>query len=128
MKILNELVHVEGIGWNPKIKMMENLHRGCNWWRPDLDSEEDLNDIAAATQSVFEYCVNNLSAWAMKATGSKHLALAGGGALNRRAVDGIRDKWVNVHVPHNPGDPGSCVGAYLAVTKTKIELDNQWHR
>mgnify|MGYP001439761480 CR=1 FL=1 len=25
MKILNELVHVEGIGWNPKIKMIENF-------------------------------------------------------------------------------------------------------
>ena len=126
MKILNELVHVEGIGWNPKIKMMENLHRGCKWWRPELNSEEDLNDIAASTQSVFEYCVNNLSAWAMKTTGSQHLALAGGGALNRRAVDGIRDKWADVHVPHNPGDPGSCVGAYLAKTKTKIDLEGKW--
>jgi len=128
IKILNELVLTDGVGWNPKIKMIENLHRGCKWWRPELRSQEDLNDIAAATQKVFEYCVNNLSAWTKKHTGSKHLALAGGGALNRRAVDGIRDKWSEVHVPHNPGDPGSCIGAVLAQTKTKITLDKQWQR
>ena len=127
MKILNELVNVEGVGWNPNIKMVENMHRGCRWWRPELTSEEDLNDIAAATQAVFEYCVNNLSACAKKMTGSKYVALAGGSALNKRAVDNIRDDWVDVHVPHNPGDPGSCVGAVLARTKTKIELKGQWN-
>ena len=128
MKILNELVNVEGVGWNPNIKMLENMHRGCRWWRPELTSEEDLNDIAAATQKVFEYCVNNLSACAKKMTGSKYVALAGGSALNKRAVDAIRNDWVDVHVPHNPGDPGSCVGAVLAKTQTKIELDNQWYK
>ena len=128
MKILNELVHVEGIGWNPNIRMLENMHRGCRWWRPELTSEEDLNDIAAATQAVFEYCVNNLSACAKKMTGSKYVALAGGSALNKRAVDNIRTDWVDVHVPQNPGDPGSCIGAVLAQTRTKIELDNKWHK
>ena len=128
MKILNELVNVEGIGWNPDIKMLENMHRGCRWWRPELTSEEDLNDIAAATQKVFEYCVNNLSACAKKMTGSKFVALAGGSALNKRAVDNIRNDWVDVHVPQNPGDPGSCIGAVLAKTQTKIELDNQWYK
>jgi len=33
-----------------------------------------------------------------------------------------------VHVPQNPGDPGSCIGAVLAKTKTKIELDKQWYQ
>ena len=95
---------------------------------PELTSQEDLNDIAAATQAVFEYCVVNIAAWTKIHTGCKHLALAGGGALNRDAVDLLRDKWDTVHVPQNPGDPGSCIGAVLAKTKTKVILDKQWHR
>jgi carbamoyltransferase len=111
-----------------KISMRENLHRGCNWWRPELTSEQDIADIAAATQRIFELSLKHLSKWAKKETGSANLALAGGGALNRQAVDLISRKWKNVHVPHNPGDPGSCIGAVLAQTKTKVTLDKQWYK
>ena len=31
-----------------------NFHRGCNWWRPELNSEQDKADIAATTQHIFE--------------------------------------------------------------------------
>jgi carbamoyltransferase len=109
-----------------KISMKENLHRGCSWWRPELTSEQDIADIAAATQRIFELSLKHLSKWAKNETVSTNLALAGGGALNRQAVDLIRRKWKNVHVPHNPGDPGSCVGAVLAQTKTKIDLEGKW--
>jgi len=33
-----------------------NLHRGCNWWRPELNTEEDMADLAATTQHIFEQC------------------------------------------------------------------------
>jgi carbamoyltransferase len=125
--ILQELVETNGMGVDPYIKMRENMHRGVSWWRPELTSQEDLNDIAAATQAVFEYCVVNIAVWTKIKTGSKHLALAGGGALNRNAVDLLRDKWDTVHVPQNPGDPGSCVGAVLAKTQQRIILKGQWH-
>ena len=111
-----------------KIKMKHNLHRGCMWWRPELKRQQDMYDIADATQSIFEYCVSILSIWAKVKTGSKHLALAGGGALNKKAVDLIRVQWEGVHVPQNPGDPGSCIGAVLAKTKTKVGLDKQWYQ
>jgi hypothetical protein len=39
----------------------------------------------------------------------------------------LRDKWDTVHVPQNPGDPGSCVGAVLAKTQQRIILKGQWH-
>ncbi len=84
--------------------------------------------VSAATQAVFEYCVLNIAAWTKIRTFSPNLALAGGGALNRNAVDLLRDKWDTVHVPKNPGDPGSCIGAVLAKTKTKVTIDKQWHR
>jgi carbamoyltransferase len=113
---------------DPRVLFKENLHRGCRWWREnDLKTKKDMNDIAAATQNVFEDIVKTLSAWVRYETGSKNLALAGGGALNRDAVDKIRPQWNNVHVPKNPGDPGSCIGAVLAKSKTFVSLDNVWH-
>ena len=125
-RILKELLHV--LGNDPAIHCRENLHRGCMWWAPDITSEQQLNDLAAAVQKVFELSVKHVTEWAKKRTGSKHLALAGGGALNKDAVDKIRRKWKSVYVPQNPGDPGSCIGAVLAKTKTKIELDKQWYQ
>ena len=127
LPILEEIVETEGMGYNPKIKMRENLHRGCRWWRPELTTQQDMYDIAAATQKVFEYCLLNLSAWTKQHTNCKHLALAGGGALNRQAVDKIRDSWESVWVPPNPGDPGSCIGTVLAHQKEFIDIKGKWH-
>ena len=124
--MLEELVETNGMGVDPFIKMRENMHRGVSWWRPELTSQEDLNDIAAATQAVFEYCVINIAAWTQIKTGSKHLALAGGGAMNRQAVALLTD-WNTVHVPQNPGDPGSCIGAVLAKIKQRTVLKGKWH-
>lgn len=124
-----ELIDVDGFNNAPQqIMMKENLHRGCMWWKPQLKTQQDMYDIAAATQSIFEYSVNVLSDWAKNQTGAVHLALAGGGALNRDAIDKIRKTWISVHVPTNPGDPGSCVGSVLAKTKNKITLDKQWYK
>ena len=126
--ILKELVETRGMGHNPFTRMRENMHRGCNWWRPELNTQQDLYDIAAATQAVFEYCLLNLAAWTKAQTKCKHLALAGGGAMNKQAVDLLRSKWETIHVPQNPGDPGSCIGAVLARTQQRISIDNKWHR
>ena len=127
--MMRELVDVDHKRGNPqKIKMRHNFHRGCNWWRPELSSQQDMYDIAAATQHIFEYCVSVLSIWAKVQTNAKHLALAGGGALNKDAIDKIKRHWDSVHVPTNPGDPGSCIGAVLAKTKQKIVIDKQWYQ
>jgi carbamoyltransferase len=112
----------------PKITINKNLHRGCKWWHPELSSEQDLYDIAAATQKIFEDSVSMLSRWAQIKTGSQHLALAGGGAMNKVAVNLIRPNWNSVWVPPNPGDSGSCIGAVLAKTKTFTFVDNIWYK
>lgn len=112
---------------DPKIKLKHNLHRGCRWYRHEI-KEKDYNDLAAAVQNVFEHCLVNLSDWTFLQTRSPNLALAGGGALNKQAVDLISKQWTNVHVPKNPGDPGSCIGAVLAQTKTKVSLDKVWYQ
>ena len=130
--MLEEIVKVNQdplLSSRPYIRMRENLHRGCMWWQPELTSEQDMYDIAAATQSVFEYCVKILSNYAhWKTNHGKAIAFAGGGALNKKAMDQVRQDWDNVWIPPNPGDPGSCIGAVLAKTKTKIELDKQWYQ
>mgnify|MGYP003643493724 FL=1 len=126
--IFAELIGTVGMGYTPSIVCKENLHRGCLWWHPELTTQQDMYDIAAATQWIFEYCVMYLSTWTKLQTYSHNLAYAGGGALNQRAVDNTRFKWASVHVPQHPGDPGSCIGAVLAKTQQRITLDNQWHR
>ena len=123
-----ELIDVEHTKRNPhEIKMRENMHRGVMWWKPSLTSKQDMYDIAAATQAIFEYSVNVLSIWAKVQTGSRHVALAGGGALNKDAVSKIRMQWDSVWVPRNPGDPGSCIGAVLAKTKQRQILEKEWY-
>ena len=117
-----------GDGFRKQFSLKHNLHRGCRWWRPELDSPQDHYDIAAATQMIFEETVSGLSYKAFRDTGSNYLALAGGGALNSRAVGKISNRWDSVHVPQNPGDPGSCIGAVLARTRRSISLDNVWHK
>ena len=112
----------------PFIKMRENMHRGIDWWRQGEINPEDYNDLAAAVQSVFETCLLEIHEWTLLKTKSKYLALAGGSALNRKAVNLIRQDRYPAHVPQNPGDPGSCVGAVLAQTKTKVTLDKQWYK
>ena len=106
----------------------ENLHRGCMWWRPELKTEKDMNDIAAATQAIFEDALQCISYMAHQKTDADHLALAGGGALNKQGIDKIKRHWESIWVPPNPGDPGSCIGAVLAKSKQKIILDKQWYK
>lgn len=127
--MLDELVHIDNTGRSPRIRMRENMHRGCMWWRPELRTVQDIADIAAATQKVFEYAVCNLSEWTRTRVDTQHLALAGGGALNRAAVAKISQNWNTVWVPPNPGDPGSCVGSILADKKQRIEnIDSIWYK
>jgi len=64
------------------LKLKHNLHRGCMWWRPELVSEQDKYDIAAATQFIYEICFHDLLDEAKKLTGSKNLVLGGGCSLN----------------------------------------------
>ena len=127
--LFDEIIQTEGMGSNPFIRMRENLHRGCMWWRPEIASKQELYDLAAAVQWAFEYCVCNLGAWVKRTTGCKNLALAGGGAMNRDGVDLLRRQFETVWVPPNPGDPGSCIGAILADQKHKIKnIDKVWNR
>ena len=95
----------------PEIKFKQNLHRGCNWWRPDLTTEQDMFDIAAATQAIYTDILKNISGYARQHLGSNNLVLMGGCALNCSANSVITQDWDNVWIMPNPGDAGSAIGA-----------------
>jgi carbamoyltransferase len=126
MDILNDFIDKEGIGFNPKTKIKHNLHRGCQWWRPDLTSEQDLYDIAAATQKVYEYVLENILIWARKNSPSRNVVLMGGCALNCSANSIAYKYFDNVWIMPNPGDAGSAIGAVLAHKKQHIKFNSAY--
>lgn len=104
-----------------KIKQKHNLHRGCKWWRPDLNTIQDIADIAASTQQVYEWIFEHLVRTTKELTGEKNIVLMGGCALNCVA-NGIAFKYFdNVWIMPNPGDAGSSVGTVLANIRKKIK-------
>ena len=97
-----------------------NLHRGCTWWAPELNTEQDMFDIASATQYIYERKFKALLYKAKDLTNENKIALAGGCALNCVANDLCWLMYDNVWIFPNPGDAGSSVGAVLAHRQNKL--------
>lgn len=125
-EILQEFVDTTGMGYSPYTGFKHNLHRGCRWWRPDLTTEQDYYDIAAAVQKVYEYILQNILCWASKNTPSKNLVLMGGCALNCSANTLAYRFFDNVWIMPNPGDAGSAVGAVLAKRREFMPMDHTY--
>ena len=107
------------------IKFKENCHRGLKWWAPEI---EDIDNLAAAVQLVFEELCLKLTTSIQFNCPSKNLAVTGGCALNRDAMNKIRKNWKGFWIPTNPGDPGSCIGAVLALEKKHIDFNEEvWY-
>ena len=126
MDIYNDFIGKDGIGCNPEIKIKHNLHRGCRWWRPELTTEQDMFDIAAATQAVYTYILINTLLWASRNFDSKNLVLMGGCALNCSANSTAYRYFDNVWIMPNPGDAGSAVGAVLASKKQTMPMPHAY--
>jgi len=125
-EILEEFVDVTGIGYSPRTRFKHNLHRGCKWWRPDLTTEQDYYDIAAAVQKVYEYILQNILCWAGKNTPSKNLILMGGCALNCAANSLAYRFFDNVWIMPNPGDAGSAIGCVLAKRREFMFMEHTY--
>ena len=110
----------------PFIHFKQNHHQGCIDWRPDLTTEQDMYDIAAATQIVYEELLDDILLWASEETTSRNLVLMGGCALNCSANHLGYKYFDNVWIMPNPGDAGSAVGAVLAKTKHHIRCTNSF--
>ena len=104
------------------LKLRHNLHRGCMWWRPELCSQQDMYDIAAATQYIYGLVFTDLLEHAKKLTGSPNLVLSGGCALNCVANNIAYKYFDNVWIMPNPGDAGNSLGAITAHTHEHIRF------
>jgi carbamoyltransferase len=98
----------------PNIKFKRNLHKGCPDWRLDLLRQQDIYDIAAATQQIYTELLQGISTWVQARLSSKNLIVMGGCALNCVANSEITGDWDNVWIMPNPGDAGSSIGAVCA--------------
>ena len=111
---------------SPRIKLKHNLHTGCDWWKPELQTEQDMFDIAAATQAVYEYLLQIVSNWARTRSRTGNLVLTGGCALNCSANSKIANDWNRVWIMPNPGDAGNALGAVLAENKNFVNWQSPY--
>lgn len=111
---------------DPNTVFKENLHRGCLWWRPDINSVTDYVDIAAAVQAIYTDILDGILQWIQTQSNAKHLALVGGCALNCVANTFAHHRYNRVWVPPNPGDAGSAIGAILATTPLLEPLEHAY--
>lgn len=100
------------------LKLKHNLHRGCMWWKPELNSEQDKYDIAASTQYIYSYQFYKLLKKTKQLVGGDNLVLGGGCALNCSANTIATNVFKNVWIMPNPGDAGNSLGAIASVEKS----------
>ncbi len=112
--IMNDFVYFPHWTEGDLIKFKRNLHKGCLDWRPDLTTEQDMFDIAAATQKVYETIFERTLEYAKSLVSDDNLVLMGGCALNCAANPIAYKYFKNVYIMPNPGDAGSAIGAVLA--------------
>lgn len=88
----------------------------------DLESAADRRraDVAASAQLVLEECLLALARDAVARTGRRALVLAGGVALNAKAIGVLHDARIvdTLYVPPGAGDAGGALGAaWLGATQ-----------
>jgi carbamoyltransferase len=115
--ILDDFILLPNDEWGHPFRLKQNLHRGCRNWRPDLTSDQDRYDIAAATQLVYETVFERILQTARQTSSSRNLVLMGGCALNCSANSLAFKYFDNVWIMPAPGDNGSAIGAVLSHTK-----------
>jgi carbamoyltransferase len=121
-RIYNDFIDVTG----RPVTFKDNLHRGCMDWMPELQSEQDYFDIAAATQKVYVELLNQILSWAASQGWSSNLVLMGGCALNCSANHLAYKYFTDVWIMPNPGDAGSAIGCVLARNKQEMKMDHAY--
>ena len=99
--------------------LTRNLHRGVRDWPYKIKDEQDIKDIAAAVQLVFEEEISGIVGLARWFINSDNLVFMGGCAMNRGARKMI--DYAKVWTLPNPGDPSSSIGAVAYHTKQKVK-------
>ena len=119
--LLDDFISLPNDDYEHAYRIKQNLHRGCAWWRPELTSQQDFYDIAAATQAVYEMAFERVLQQAIRSSSSRNLVLMGGCALNCAANPIAYKYFDRVWIMPAPGDSGSSIGAVLAHKKKHIK-------
>lgn len=116
-RILTDMFNLKGM---PDVHFKTNLHKGCPRWAPDIKTEQDYFDLAAATQEIYEEIFDGIVCHWRKELPSRNLVLAGGCALNCVA-NGKASQWYDkIWIMPNPGDAGSAIGAVAAYLQKQL--------
>lgn len=107
---------------DPRLLFKRNCHRGCRDWRPELNTVQDLTDIASATQRIFAEIVDLLIVCSLRLTSSKNIVLMGGCAMNSVCRESANKYFDKTWIMPSPGDASSALGCVLAHTKSKIQV------
>ena len=102
------------------VQTQVNLHRGCQHWRPELHSEQDLFDIAAATQAIYESALVRVLEICRATVPGRDLVFMGGCALNCLANRRIHEFYDRLWIMPAPGDNGSAIGAVLSHQNRRV--------
>ena len=117
-RILADMFNLKGM---PDVHFRINLHKGCPRWAPDIKEEQDLFDLAAATQEIYEELFDGIVSYWRRELPSRNLVLAGGCALNCVA-NGKASQWYDkIWIMPNPGDAGSAIGAVAAHLQKQLD-------
>tara|TARA_B100001287_G_scaffold276771_1_gene289339 strand:- start:4261 stop:5763 length:1503 start_codon:yes stop_codon:yes gene_type:complete len=116
-RILTDMFNLKGM---PDVHFKINLHKGCPRWAPDIKTEQDYFDLAAATQEIYEEIFDGIVCHWRGKLPSRNLVLAGGCALNCVA-NGKASQWYDkIWIMPNPGDAGSAIGAVAAHLRKQL--------
>jgi carbamoyltransferase len=114
-EMLLEFISLPNDDWGHIFRLKQNLHKGCLGWRPDLTTEQDMFDIAAAAQYIYEMVFERILTCASQDVDlTPNLVIAGGCALNCVANRLAGKYFENIWVMPAPADSGSAIGAVLA--------------
>ena len=117
-RILTDMFNLKGM---PDVHFKINLHKGCPRWAPDIKTEQDHFDLAAATQEIYEELFDGIVSYWRRELPSRNLVLAGGCALNCVA-NGKASQWYDkIWIMPNPGDAGSAIGAVAAYLQKHLD-------
>ncbi len=100
---------------------------------PARDRDEPLTqrhrDIAASAQAMYEEAFFHILNHVQRVTGQKHLALAGGCAMNSVANGKIfaNTKFKDVYVQSAAGDAGGAIGAAYSVWHDSLKMSQRFH-
>lgn len=87
----------------------KNLHRGINDWKINYEDLNEVSNIAASVQKIFE---EEIILFAKQVNFySENLIFTGGCAYNKKVHKELSGMFKNFIVPENPGDSGTSIGA-----------------